>query len=221
MKRCSASHVIREMGTKAARPTTHPPERPHVNLQHQTPTRTWSNRSPHCWCKRKTGRPLWRRWQPLQYSCLENPWTEEPGGLKSMVLQRVGHAWSDLARTHSHFGRQFFSQLQNWTQSSQTIQQSHSLISTQRSGTPYPRRACTWMSTAALFTTDAKTWKQPRCASEGEGTNELWSIQTTEYIQQLEAGRSYEATKGTSLVAQWLSLCLPMQVRGFDPWLGD
>ena len=23
---------------------------------------------------------------PLQYSCLENPWTEEPGG-----LQRVGH----------------------------------------------------------------------------------------------------------------------------------
>ena len=22
---------------------------------------------------------------PLQYSCLENPWTEEPGGLQSMV----------------------------------------------------------------------------------------------------------------------------------------
>ena len=33
----------------------------------------------------------------------------------------------------------------------------------------------------ALVTTDTKTWKQPRCASEGEGTNELWSIQTTEY----------------------------------------
>ena len=28
---------------------------------------------------------------PLQYSCLENPWTEEPGGLQSIVLQRVGH----------------------------------------------------------------------------------------------------------------------------------
>ena len=29
---------------------------------------------------------------PLQYSCLENsPWTEEPGGLQSMGLQRVGH----------------------------------------------------------------------------------------------------------------------------------
>ena len=24
---------------------------------------------------------------PLQYSCLENPWTEEPGGLQSMKLQ--------------------------------------------------------------------------------------------------------------------------------------
>ena len=29
---------------------------------------------------------------PLQYSNLEkNPWTEEPGGLQSMRLQRVGH----------------------------------------------------------------------------------------------------------------------------------
>ena len=28
---------------------------------------------------------------PLQYSCLENSWMEEPGGLQSMGLQRVGH----------------------------------------------------------------------------------------------------------------------------------
>ena len=28
---------------------------------------------------------------PRQYSCLENPWTEEPGGLKSMGSQRVGY----------------------------------------------------------------------------------------------------------------------------------
>ena len=28
---------------------------------------------------------------PLQYSCLENPWMEEPGGLQSMRLLRVGH----------------------------------------------------------------------------------------------------------------------------------
>ena len=27
---------------------------------------------------------------PLHYSCLENPWTEELGGLQSMGSQRVG-----------------------------------------------------------------------------------------------------------------------------------
>ena len=29
-------------------------------------------------------------------------WTEEPGGLQSIVSQRVGHNWSDLALRHSH-----------------------------------------------------------------------------------------------------------------------
>ena len=28
---------------------------------------------------------------PLQYSCLENPWREEPGRLQSMGLLGVGH----------------------------------------------------------------------------------------------------------------------------------
>ena len=28
---------------------------------------------------------------PLQYSCLENPWTEKPGGVQSTGLQRVKH----------------------------------------------------------------------------------------------------------------------------------
>ena len=28
---------------------------------------------------------------PLQCSCLENPWTEEPGGLQSMGSLRVRH----------------------------------------------------------------------------------------------------------------------------------
>ena len=28
---------------------------------------------------------------PLQYSCLEIPWTEEPGRLQTMGSQRVGH----------------------------------------------------------------------------------------------------------------------------------
>ena len=31
---------------------------------------------------------------PLQYCCLENPWTEEPGGLQSMGSLRVGHDWA-------------------------------------------------------------------------------------------------------------------------------
>ena len=31
---------------------------------------------------------------PLQYSCLENPLTEEPGGLQSMGSLRVGHDWA-------------------------------------------------------------------------------------------------------------------------------
>ena len=29
--------------------------------------------------------------KPLQYSCLENPWTEEPGKLQSMGSLRVRH----------------------------------------------------------------------------------------------------------------------------------
>ena len=37
---------------------------------------------------------------PLQYSCLGNPWTEEPGGLQSMGSHSVRHSWSDGARTH-------------------------------------------------------------------------------------------------------------------------
>ena len=28
------------------------------------------------------------------------PWTEKPGGLQSIAMQRVRHDWSNLARTH-------------------------------------------------------------------------------------------------------------------------
>ena len=38
------------------------------------------------WCGEGNG-------APLQYSCLENPWMEEPGGLQSMGSRRVGHDW--------------------------------------------------------------------------------------------------------------------------------
>ena len=37
---------------------------------------------------------------PRQYSCLENPMTEEPGRLQSMGLQRVGH--NCTTNTHTH-----------------------------------------------------------------------------------------------------------------------
>ena len=37
---------------------------------------------------------------PFQYSCLENPWAEEPGGLQSMGSQRIVHTEQ---LTHSHF----------------------------------------------------------------------------------------------------------------------
>ena len=35
----------------------------------------------------------------LQYSCLQIPQTEEPGGPQSMGLQRIGHDRSDLTCT--------------------------------------------------------------------------------------------------------------------------
>ena len=37
---------------------------------------------------------------PLQYSYLEDPMDEEPGGLQPIGSQRVRHDWSDLAHTH-------------------------------------------------------------------------------------------------------------------------
>ena len=39
---------------------------------------------------------------PLQYSCLENPQTEEPGGLQSILPQRVGHDSATNTHTHKH-----------------------------------------------------------------------------------------------------------------------
>ena len=46
----------------------------------------WSSIENHCKYGEGNG-------TPLQYSCLENPWTEEPGGLQSMASLRVGHNW--------------------------------------------------------------------------------------------------------------------------------
>ena len=37
------------------------------------------------------GSPGERKGYPLQYSCLEIPWTEKPGGLQFIALQKVEH----------------------------------------------------------------------------------------------------------------------------------
>ena len=46
---------------------------------------------------------------PLQYSCLENPWTEEPGRLQSMGSLRVGHDWATSLSlfTFMHWSRKW------------------------------------------------------------------------------------------------------------------
>ena len=46
---------------------------------------------------------------PLQFSCLENPWTEEPGRLQSMGSLRVGHDWATslLLFTFMHWRRKW------------------------------------------------------------------------------------------------------------------
>ena len=40
---------------------------------------------------------------PLQYSCLKNPWTEEPGGLQFMGSKRVGHDLAIKTTTITNF----------------------------------------------------------------------------------------------------------------------
>ena len=43
--------------------------------------------------------PWKRHGNPLQYSCLKNPWTEEPGRLQSKGSQRVRHDWATRHKT--------------------------------------------------------------------------------------------------------------------------
>ena len=66
-----------------------------------------SGKEPACQCKRhkRSGFLSWvqkillrKKWQPFQYSCLENPWIEEPGRLQSIRSHRVGHNWSNLVQ---------------------------------------------------------------------------------------------------------------------------
>ena len=47
----------------------------------------------------------------LQYSCLENPWTDKPGRLLSIRLQRVRHDWTTFTSLLSCFTKK------NWESS--------------------------------------------------------------------------------------------------------
>ena len=67
-----------------------------------------------------------------------------------------------------------------------TIQQSHSLVFTQRELKTYVHvKTCTWIFIAALFII-VKIWKHPRRPSIGEWIHKLWYIQTTEYYSALK-----------------------------------
>ena len=53
------------------------------------------------------------------------PWTEEPGGLQSMGLQRGRRTWSDLARTYvytRHTGRRYMKWLDGYSWKSSRVQ---------------------------------------------------------------------------------------------------
>ena len=43
-----------------------------------------------------------RQSNPLEYSCLENPQTEKPGGLQSIRSQTVGQGWNNLPCMHAY-----------------------------------------------------------------------------------------------------------------------
>ena len=50
---------------------------------------------------------------PLQYSFLENPWTEKPGRLQSMGSQRIGHDW--VTNTFTFTLRRDKNRLKTWS----------------------------------------------------------------------------------------------------------
>ena len=69
------------------------------------------DKEPTCQCRRHKGHGLdpwvgkisWMgKWQPTPiFLPGESPWTEKPGGLRSIGLHRVRHNWSDLAHMHT------------------------------------------------------------------------------------------------------------------------
>ena len=50
---------------------------------------------------------------PLQYSCQEIPWTQEPGGVQSMASQRVGHNWVSTQSSYYQVAIKWFIKVNN------------------------------------------------------------------------------------------------------------
>ena len=73
-----------------------------------------NGKEPACQCRRQGFDPWvrkipWRRpWQPFSILAWRIPWTEEPGGLWSITLQRVRHDWSDLASMEKRSFESFY-----------------------------------------------------------------------------------------------------------------
>ena len=71
-------------------------------------------------CKRQGLIPGWgrsfsRKWQSTRFLAWKIPWTEEPGGLQSTGLQRVGHDWVHThTHAHTHMLWKDSSHLVNW-----------------------------------------------------------------------------------------------------------
>ena len=76
-------------------------------------TRWLSGKESACQCRRLrfnpwVGKIPWRRaWQPTHILAWRIPWIEEPGGLQSMVSQRVRH---EQLSTHALVGIYFISE---------------------------------------------------------------------------------------------------------------
>ena len=86
----------------------------HLTLFHPSPQSSpgfprWCSGKESAWQCRRCGFNPWvgkifwgRKWQPYSSTLAwKIPWTEEPGGLKTMRSPRVGHDWAHTC-THTH-----------------------------------------------------------------------------------------------------------------------
>ena len=135
----------------------------------------------HCWWECKMVQPLWKTiWRFLTKLNVLLPYNPAivllgiyPNELKTYVLTKtctwIYSSFIDSCQnSYRHFGRQFGSFLPNRTYSYHMIQQSHSLVFTQRSWKITSTQKPAHRFIADLFII-AKTRKPPTCPSVGDG----------------------------------------------------